>query len=196
MLLSGISRAWLGRASLLWLITAACGGRAATNRAEHAAPSPRVIPLARAVVLETGGSPPRDTNVTFIAGAPRTIILRHGPPDNVVFAELVFPANAFGDSGREVRVELHPRPGVYGVDLSTSLPMRSATMVFKYARYFSAPARARAVYGTDVAFERALAVGQLQPGDMLKLLPSTRPASDNLSAIVRESGSYLVAAPE
>jgi hypothetical protein len=182
---------------LLWLMTAACGGRAATSGAEHPAPSPRVIPLARAIVLETAGAPPPDTSVTFTAGEPRTIILRHGPPDNVVFAEVQFPPKAFGDSGRAVRVELRPRPGIYGVDLTSSLPVRGgATIVFKYARYFSAPARARQVYGSDVAFERALAVGELQPDGRLNLLPSTRPASDNLSAVVRASGGYLVAAPE
>jgi hypothetical protein len=178
-------------------MTAACGGRAAPSGGEHATPSPRVVPLARAIVLETAGSPPPDTSVTFVAGEPRTIILRHGPPDNVVFAELLFATNAFADSGRVVRVEVRPRPGVYGLDLTSTLPMRGgATIVFKYARYFSAPARARTVYGSDVAFELALAVGELQPGGMLNLLPSTRPASDNLSAVARAPGSYLVAAPE
>ncbi|HEY7637459.1 MAG TPA: hypothetical protein VH763_18050 [Gemmatimonadales bacterium] len=175
----------------------ACGGRAATSSGERAAPSPRVIPLARAIVLETSGSPPSDTSVTFTAGEPRTIILRHGPPDNVVFAELIFPPNAFADSGRAVRVDVRPRPGVYGVDLGTTLSLRSgATIVFKYARYFSAPARARAVYGSDVAFERALAVGEVLPAGTLNLLPSTRPAADNLSANIRTPGRYLVAAPE
>lgn len=178
-------------------MTTACGGRAASGGGEHPAPRPRVIPLARAIVLETAGSPPPDTSVTFIAGEPRTIILRHGPPDNVVFAELVFPTRAFADSGQAVRVDLHPRPGVYGVDLATTLPLRGgATIVFKYARYFSAPARARAVYGSDVAFERALAVGELLPGGMLNLLPSTRPTPDNLSAVIQAAGSFLVAAPE
>jgi hypothetical protein len=153
--------------------------------------------MTRAIELETSGSPPPDTSVTFTAGEPRTIILRHAPPDNVVFAEVVFPAKAFADSGRAVRVELRPRRGIYGVDLNTSLPMRSpATIVFKYARYFSAPARARMVYGSDVAYERALAIGELQSGEMLNLLPSSRPTADNLSAAIRSSGSYLVAAPE
>ena len=182
---------------MLWLVTAACGGAAPTKSAEPAAPSPRVIPLARAVVLETSGSPPPDTSVTFTAGEPRTIILRQRPPDNVVFAELLFGAKAFGDSGRAVRVEVHPRPGVYGIDFSTTLPLRDgATIVFKYARYFTAPARGRAVYGNDVALERALAVGELRPDSALNLLPSTRPSSDNLSAVIRVAGSYLVAAPE
>jgi hypothetical protein len=181
----------------LGLLTAACGGGAPASRGEQPAPSPRVIPLARAIVLGTAGSPPPDTNVAFTTGAPRTIILRYGPPDNVVFAELIFPANAFADSGQTVRVDLRPRPGVYGVDLTTSYAMRGgATIVFKYARYFSAPARARAVYGSDIAFEKALAVGEVQSDSMLNLLPSTRPAADNLSAIIRASGRYLVAAPE
>jgi hypothetical protein len=158
----------------------------------------RIIPFANAIVLETAGPPPADTTVTFTAGQARTIVLRHGPPENVVFAELVFPPGAFGaDSGREVRVDVRPRPGVYGLDFTTSLALGAgAALVFRYPRYFSAPARARAVYGSDVLFERALAIGQLQPDGRLVLLPSTRPASDNLRAALPAPGSYVVAAPQ
>jgi hypothetical protein len=97
-----------------------------------------------------------------------------------------------------VTVEVHPRPGVYGLDLGTSLPLRvgEATVVFDYARYFSAPARARQVYGSEVAFERALAVGRVLPENRIELLPSTRPAPDNLATALSASGSYLVAAPQ
>ncbi len=71
------------------------------------------------------------------------------------------------------------------------------SIVFKYPRYFSAPARARAVYGSDVLYERALAVGQLLPnGTLLSLLPSSRPAADNLRAPLPAPGTYLVAAPQ
>jgi hypothetical protein len=46
-----------------------------------------------------------------------------------------------------------------------------------------------------VTYERALAVGQLQPGGtQLALLPSARPAADNLRGPVTASGTYLVAA--
>jgi hypothetical protein len=156
------------------------------------------LPLARAIVLETSGPPPSDTSVSFIAGTPHTIVFRHGPPENIVFARLAFSANAFADTGRSVTVEVHPRPGVYGVDLSTSQPLRGggATLGFDFARYFSAPARAGQIYGNDVAFERALAVGRLLPDNQIELLPSTRPAPDNLSAALPAAGSYLVAAPQ
>ena len=87
---------------------------------------------------------PSDTSVTFTAGKPQTIVLRHGPPENIVFARITFSPEAFADSGQTVKVDVHPRPGIYGIDLSTSLPMREkgASLVFEYARFFSAPARA------------------------------------------------------
>jgi hypothetical protein len=197
--MTGISRGRWRRASWMCLLTAACGGGRAAGTGGKPAPqtAKRVIPLAQALVLETAGPPPPDTSVSFIVGQPRTIVLRHGPPDNIEFAELSFPPSAFADSGREVRVDLHPRPGIYGLDVTTSLPIREgASLVFKYARYFSAPARARAVYGSDVAYERALAIGVLQPNGQLTFLPSTRPASDNLRAPLATPGSYLVAAPQ
>lgn len=200
--MTGISRRPWGRASrcALALTTcglAACGGRA--GRAKAVEPSAgRVIPLASAIVLETAGPPPADTAVTFVAGAPRVIVLRHGPPENLVFAEVTFAPSAFhADSGRPVQVELKPRPGVYGLELLSSVPFgEGASVVFKYPRYFSAPARARALYGSDARYERALAVGQLQAtGQSLALLPSTRPATDNLQAALPGPGTYLVAAP-
>jgi hypothetical protein len=52
------------------------------------------------------------------------------------------------------------------------------------------------VYGSDVAFERALAVGRLLPNAQVELFPSTRPAADNLSAAIPAPGSYIVAAPQ
>lgn len=195
--MTGISRGLWSRASWLGVVLAACGGRSSGAGDRTDAPAPaRTIPLSEAIVLETAGPPPGDTTVTFLAGQHRVIVLRHGPPENIVFAELVFPPAAFADSGREVKVEVRPRPGVYGVDVATSVPIRQgAALVFKYARYFAAPVLARQVYGGDLAFERALGIGQLQAGGMLVLLPSTRPASDVLRAPLPAAGSYLVAAP-
>ena len=118
--------------------------------------------------------------------------------ESIIFARLSFEAGAFGDSGRTVEVEVHPRPGIYGLDFTTSLPLRgsAATVIFEYTRYFSAPARARQVHGSDVAFERVLAVGRLLPDKQVELLPSTRPAADNLTAALPVPGSYIVAAPQ
>jgi hypothetical protein len=157
-----------------------------------------MIPQASAIVLETAGPPPSDTSVTFLTGQRRAIILRHGPPENVVFAELWFMPETFGaEVGREVRVDVRPRPGVYGLEVRSSLPIGpGASLVFKYPRFFSAPARAQAVYGNDAVYERALAVGQVRMNGMLSLLPSTRPAADVLRAPLPSAGSYVVAAPQ
>jgi hypothetical protein len=196
--MAGIFRGLWGRASWLCLAAAACGGSRSPTGAD---PAPRaearVVPLAEAVVLETSGPPPPDTVVTFRAGEPRVIVLRHGPPEYIVFVELSFPPAAFAEQGREVRVEVRPRPGVYGVDVATSLTVRdSATIAFKYPRYFAAPGRARAVYGSDIAYERALAVGRVLPEGRLALLVSTRPFPDMLRAPLPAAGTYLVAAPQ
>jgi hypothetical protein len=194
----GISRSRRGPASWIVLAALACGGRATTPGKGAVGPeATRIVPFAQAIVLETAGPPPPDTSVTFVAGELHTIVLRHGPPDNLVFAELTFPPAAFGDSGHEVQVDVKSRPGVYGVDIATSVPLHgSASLTFKYARYFLSPAKARSVYGNDVQFERALAVGRILPNGQLALLPSTRPASDNLQAGVTTAGSYLVAAAQ
>jgi hypothetical protein len=197
--MTGISRGWWGRATWLWLVAAACGGgRARSSGEDRPAPDQvRVIPLAQAIVLETAGPPPSDTTVTFRTGETRSIVLRHGPPDYIVFAELFFPPTAFADSGRDVRVAIHPRPGIYGVDIALTQPVRQGvTLTFKYARFFSAPARARAAYRTDVRYERALRIGRLEPDGLLRLFPSTRPASDNLQIGLPGPGTYLVAAPQ
>jgi hypothetical protein len=196
--MTGISRSPRGPASWIIIAALACGGRAPTPGKSSVGPEARrVVPLAQAIVLETSGPPANDTSVTFVAGELHTIVLRHGPPDNLVFAELTFPPAAFADTGRDVQVEVKPRPKVYGLDFRTSIPLHgAATVTFKYPRYFRAPPQARAVYGDDVQFERALAVGQVMPNGQLALLPSTRPASDNLQATVTAAGSYLVAAAQ
>lgn len=188
-----ISRRLTRRASWLALGLASCGGRATSRGAEAATPV-RVVPLSQAIVLETAGPPPHDTVVAFVTGERRVILLNHGPPENIVFAELEFPAAAFADSGRPVQVVVKPRPGLYGMDIATSIPLRSdASVAFKYARYFSAPARAREVFGADEVFERALAVGQVRNDSLLVVLPSTRPSSDVLRAEFRTPGRFLVA---
>jgi hypothetical protein len=134
--------------------------------------------------------------VTFTTGSQRMIVVYHGG-ENIAFARLTFEASAFGDSGRTVQVDVRPRPGIYGLELASSIPFRSGegTVTFVYGRYFSAPARARQVYGSDVAFERALTVGRLSESQV-ELLASTRPAADNLQAAMPASGSYIVAAPQ
>lgn len=195
--MAGIFRGLWGRASWLCLAAAACGGARAPGGTGSGGPvGTRVIPVSEAIVLESAGPPPSDTTVTFTAGEPRVIVLRHGPPEYIVFAELSFPAPAFAERGREVRVDVRPRPGVYGLAVTTSLPLRdSASVSFHYPRYFAAPDLARAVYGSAAAYERALAVGRIMPDSLLALLPSARPYHDVLRAPLPAAGTYLVGAP-
>jgi hypothetical protein len=193
-----ISRHLLGTATGLWLVLGCSSRQQATAPTPTNQPtSSRVLPLPRVIVLETAGPPPSDTVVSFTAGTPRVIVLRHGPPENIVFARISFSAAAFADSGQMVRVEVRPQPGVYGLELSTSLPTRGETSVaFDYARYFSAPGRAQQVYRSVLAFERALAVGRVLPENQIELLPSLNQGLDRVSAVIAGSGTYLVAAPQ
>jgi hypothetical protein len=176
----------------------ACAGRAPSVPETPATPTaPRVLALSRLFILETSGPPPSDTSVTFTTGISRVIVLYHAG-ESISFARLSFEPAAFGDSGRSVQVDVRPRPGIYGLDLTTSLPLRDgmASVTFEYSRYFSAPVRARQVYGSDVAFERVLAVGRVLPDNQVELLAATRPATDNLRAAFPAPGGYIVAGPQ
>ena len=153
--------------------------------------------MSRLYVLEMSGVPPEDTVVTFPAGSPRTIVIRHGPPDYNVFAELVFPDSVFRGAGvgSSVTVVVSPRPGLYAVDVATTyLPSRGAVIRFKYPVHFSAPVGALQKYGGAVAYERALVIATLVDGTRYALLASRRPASDNLEGPLSGPGTYLVAA--
>lgn len=111
-----------------------------------------------------------------------------------MFAEVAFDSASFAGGAGPVQVTIRPRPGVYGIDLQSGSELRQARVTFKYAVHFLAPADARQRYGSDIAFERLLFVGRLE-GDRVTFLPSTRPATDNLSATLPGSGSYIVSAP-
>jgi hypothetical protein len=126
------------------------------------------------------------------------IVLRHGTPDNLVFADVTVPAPAPDSAARpldSLRLSIRPRPGVYGVDIEAPVLPPGTAVTFDYPVHFSAPAAARARYGSDAAFEAALAVGELLPDGGLRFLVSTRPAADNLRAELPGPGSYVVGAP-
>lgn len=202
--LSGIFRRATVRASapaaiaLLGLL-AACGGPPplATSGPvmDTTGSALGTLPLAGIYQLESTGAPPPDTTVMTPAGLPRTIVLRHAPPDNVVFAEVAFDSAAFqAPAGQPVEIQVTPRPGAYGLTLRTSAPFSSAAITFSYPVHFFAPAGARARYGSDIEVERVLAVARLE-ADAATFLPSVRPSTDHLRAIVDRAGTYLVAAP-
>jgi hypothetical protein len=136
--------------------------------------------------------------VTFAVTQPRAIVLRHGPPDNTVFAEVDIPANALTAGGADsATLTIRPVPGIYGLTLASDASLGAPiTLTFKYPVHFAAPSDSRARYPTDVLFEQALVVALVQDdGARFQTLRSTRPASDNLQAAVAKLGRYEMVAP-
>ncbi|HEX5387726.1 MAG TPA: hypothetical protein VFW66_13565 [Gemmatimonadales bacterium] len=181
-------------------VVAACGGRppAAATPEPTASLAGRVFPLGQVYLLGVSDSatPVPDTTLEVPRDTLRYVVLRHAPPGDLTYAEVFFPANAFGPGpGDSVRVTLHPRPDSYVLDVATAQPFDSARVTFKYAVNFEAPPGALARYGSAVAFERTLAIGRLLPDSSIAFLASTRPAADNLSATITEPGSYAIGAP-
>lgn len=193
------SGAPLAHAALLAVTAAACGRAAPGVEGPVQGPAPRSYTADQVFTVEVWGAPAPDTAVTFAAAAGRSIVLRHGPPDNTVFAQVDLPAKALAaPAGRDsVTVSIHPVPGVYGVVLESdgalSLPIM---LTFKYPVHFAAPADSRTRYATDFQFEQALAVALVEgDGTRFQTLRSTRPASDNLQAQVSALGRYQLVAP-
>jgi hypothetical protein len=158
-----------------------------------------VLDASRLYVLEMTGIPAEDTTVTLGAGARRTIILRHGAPDNSTFVELEFGAETFPApaSPESITVTVRPRAGVYGVDVTTSVPPGGGAVIrFKYPVHFAAPLAALARYGSEFRFEQALSVAHQLDNGNFGLLRSRRPALDNLEAALPGAGTYLVVAPK
>jgi hypothetical protein len=161
----------------------------------------RRFELDQVYLLEMEGVPPDDTTLYVTPGTRRVVVLRHGPPDNLVFADVTLPPlprDTTRPAPDSVKLAVRPRPGVYGVDVEIgSLVLPAGTAVtFEYPVHFSAPEDARRRYGSDEAFEAALAVGQLLPDGGVRFLVSTRPTADNLRAELPEPGSYVVGAPK
>jgi hypothetical protein len=176
-----------------------CGGAPPGVEAPQAGPPPRAYTAAEVFTVEVFGAQAPDTVVTFLASRARAVVLRHGPPDNTVFAELEFPAGALvPPGGRDsVTITIRPVPGIYGITLSTEASVNApARLTFKYPVHFAAPADSRARYPTDVLFEQALVVAQaLDDGARFQTLRSSRPASDNLQAVIATPGRYQMVAP-
>lgn len=180
-------------------VVGGCGGGPAAG---SGSPAPvvtvtRLVQRDSVLVLEAWGTLAQDTSLMVPVNQRRVIILRHGAPDNTVFAQIVFPPGTFDAPGVDsVRVNLVARPGIYGLDISADAPIGpGAELVFKYPLHFASPAGALERYGTDVAFERVLFIGRLLDDGRVAVLLSTRPASDNLRALLPTGGTYVVAGP-
>lgn len=182
----------------LSVFLAACGGTAVTPLMDPTVtPLSPPLPLGQVFILESWGTAPNDTVVSWLAADRRVIVLRRAPPDNNLFGRIVFPAGSVtprrGDSAT-VRVSM--APGLYGVDVMTEDEVKPGVqIVFSYAIHFTAPAAARQIYGSEIRFERFLGVGRLEADSTLVFLDSYRPGSDLLTSSLPGAGRYLVAAP-
>ena len=188
---------WMRASVAAAVLVAACGGRS-TPADQPAGPTPaRTLPLADVYLRQESGAPPPDTTVTLIAGTPRHILFRTAAPDNNLIADVFFGAQAFqATDGTPVPVTLRASPAAFGLILQAGAPFQAGgEITFKYAVHFQAPPEASSRYPNHVLLERALAVGHLSASGEIDLLPSVRPASDNLQAPAASPGTYVVAAP-
>jgi len=188
----------LAAATTAGLVACASAPRAAVKGPAPSTGDPsRTYALSQVYLLQMSDPPVGDTTVRVRPGVARVIVLRHAAPDHLTFAELLLPAAAFDTTRADsVDVAIHPRPGLFGVELTASAALKSATLTFKYAVHFKAPDEARAALGSDVAFERLLAIGKLGAGETVIFQRSSRPAADNLSTDLTSAGSYVVGAPK
>jgi hypothetical protein len=149
-------------------------------------------------MLELAGASPGDTTVTFDPATGRTVLMRHGAPDNAIFAIIEFPPGAVAVAGGgEARVTIQPIPGRFGFVLSTTDRLGDGVRAtFSYAIHFQEPSDAMTKYPSPVRFEQALAPARLLPDGGLSFLAGERPAADMLRLPIAEPGSYLLAVPK
>jgi len=199
--MAAISSAGRAGASAALALALACGTPQgiAPGSAGPAAPKPLPPrPLAEVYVLEAAGAQPDDTVVALVPGAHRVIVLRRSAPDFGLFARV-----ELGDSTLQVQagvpetgLTLRPRPGEFGLELEVRGTLsEGGSILFSYGSHFVAPAGARERYGSDIFFERELAIGRLDGNGQVVFLPTRRPGSDMLQAPLAGPGRYLVAAP-
>ena len=184
-------------------VAAACGGPPKTTPAPVPAsiviPPPDPSRLDQVYLLESGGPAIDDTTVTVPKRQRRVIVLRRGAPDNSLFAMVALPDSTAADStarSDSLTIGIRPRPGLYGFDLEvTGGSVEGATITMSYALHFVAPAGASQRYGGPLLFERALFVARVEADGRVVFLPTSRPGSDLVAAVIPGPGRYVVAAP-
>ncbi len=182
------------------LLIGACSrntfGAPAVDRAATIRSGPP-IPVAQAWLLDQSGPSATDTTVRFDPATPRTVLLRHGPPDNAVYVIVEIPAGAVAPAGDgSASITIEPEPGRYAIRISTSGALTAPlSLTFSYATHFQAPSDAMARYPSPTRFDQAMGVGVLEGGDLIRFLPTTRPAADMMQFSTSTPGTYVLAAP-
>jgi hypothetical protein len=127
----------------------------------------------------------------------RSIVLRHGPGQHRLRRGGHPGERVQSAGGEQVTLTVRPLPGIYGVTLERDAALSApVTLTFKYPVHFGAPSDSRARSPPDVLFEQALVVALAEDdGARFQTLRSTRPASDNLQAVVSTLGRYQMVAP-
>jgi hypothetical protein len=125
----------------------------------------------------------------------RTIVLRHAPPDNAIYAIVRVPGDSTASDS--VTVTLRVTPGRYGMSVQGAprLPA-GTTLTFSMAIHFQPPSEVPStVYPTPTRYAAWLGIGRVQPDGGVRYLATTRPGADLLRAVLTGNGEYLVAAP-
>lgn len=149
-------------------------------------------------MLEAAGAQPEDTSLSITPGEPRVIVLRRSAPDYGLFARIELADSTLQPppNAAAAALTIRARPGEYGVELEVQGAMPGGgTILFSYGAHFVAPAGARERYGSDIYFERELAIGRVDADGQVIFLPTRRPGSDMISAPLAGPGHYLVGAP-
>ncbi len=149
-------------------------------------------------MLDQSGPSATDTTVWFNPAKARTVMLRHAPPDNAVYAIVDVPASAVAPAaGDSASITIAPTPGRYALSISTNGSVTAPLVVtFSYATHFQAPSDALARYPSPTRFDQAMGVGVLEGAGMIRFLPTTRPAADMMQFTVSAPGTYVLAAPK
>ncbi len=142
----------------------------------------------------TGVSPP-DTTVRLSARTGRTIVMRHAPPDNAVFAIVRVPPDS--SASDSLTLSLRVTPGRYGVTVTGEPRLPTGTLLtFSMAIHFQEPSAVpSAVYPTATRYAAWLGIGQTLADGRLQYLLTSRPGADMLRAGLTGNGEYQVAAP-
>ena len=196
------ARHWrnIGSAALV-LGLIGCGGTGAGGGSQSPYPVAKpgtVVPIEQVWILELAGASPADTTVTFESATGRTILMRHGPPDNAIFAIIDIPPDAIAPAGgTEATITIHPTPGRFGFTISSSGQWQGVVQVtFSYAIHFQEPSDAMTRFPSAGRFELALGAARSGPDGTLAFLETRRPAADMLQFGVDQPGTYLLGVPK